>query len=186
MSAGETDTRRDIVTSLAVAMGLAGAGGVGWVLVQSTRPDTDTPADPSDIRFPLATLAKKPSAVVDWRGKPVLIARRSADDLATLDVARAGARRTAPDDPTLPEYRRNRFRSRRADVFVCVAVCTFRGCVVNYDSGLEAGRPGFHCPCCGSRFDITGRVYIGPAPRNLAVPPYVFEGTQTLIIGAGV
>ena len=43
------------------------------------------------------------------------------------------------------------------------AVCTHLGCV------LERGEEdGFLCPCHGSRFDDTGKVVSGPAPRALA------------------
>jgi Rieske Fe-S protein len=42
------------------------------------------------------------------------------------------------------------------------AVCTHLGCV------LEATENGFQCPCHGSRFNDSGRVLSGPAPRSLA------------------
>jgi ubiquinol-cytochrome c reductase iron-sulfur subunit len=43
---------------------------------------------------------------------------------------------------------------------------------------------GFFCPCHGSKFDFSGRVFAGvPAPLNLEVPPYRFVGESTLLIG---
>lgn len=41
------------------------------------------------------------------------------------------------------------------------AVCTHLGCVVNVT------KEGFFCPCHGSRFDPSGKVKAGPAPRPL-------------------
>ncbi len=41
-------------------------------------------------------------------------------------------------------------------------ICTHLGCVV------DESPDGFSCPCHGSKFDATGRVVGGPAPRGLA------------------
>ena len=50
-----------------------------------------------------------------------------------------------------------------ADGFYSISsVCTHLGCNVKH-----VGR-GFECPCHGSKFDESGRVISGPAPRPLA------------------
>lgn len=55
------------------------------------------------------------------------------------------------------------------------AVCTHLGCTV--------GRVewGYQCPCHGSRFDASGRVLRGPAPKPL---PWfrIFEGPDGLLL----
>src|SRR5882762_10139713 len=33
---------------------------------------------------------------------------------------------------------------------------------------------GYFCPCHGSQYDTSGRIRRGPAPANLALPPYEF------------
>ena len=44
---------------------------------------------------------------------------------------------------------------------------------------------GFFCPCHGSKFDISGRVFKNvPAPTNLPVPPYQFVTDTRILIGA--
>ena len=59
-------------------------------------------------------------------------------------------------------------------------VCTHLGCIVK-----RADDDGFDCPCHGSKFDLSGRVFSGvPAPTNLTVPPYSFLSDGTLLIGA--
>ena len=35
----------------------------------------------------------------------------------------------------------------------------------------------------GSQYDTAGRVRIGPAPENLAIPPYKFVSDQKIKIG---
>ena len=47
-------------------------------------------------------------------------------------------------------------------LYAISAICTHLGCIV---SSAEDG--GFHCPCHGSRFDATGKVTAGPAPKSL-------------------
>jgi Rieske Fe-S protein len=47
--------------------------------------------------------------------------------------------------------------------FAVSAVCSHLGCIVKEDAKSR----GFVCPCHGSKFDATGRVQGGPAPRGL-------------------
>lgn len=42
---------------------------------------------------------------------------------------------------------------------------------------------GWFCACHGSKYDTSGRVRRGPAPRNLEVPPYTFKGRDLVSIG---
>jgi len=42
---------------------------------------------------------------------------------------------------------------------------------------------GYFCPCHGSHYDASGRVRKGPAPLNLEVPPYEFQGDDLLVVG---
>ena len=55
------------------------------------------------------------------------------------------------------------FLLRKGNTFrVVSAVCTHLGCTVNRTM------KGFHCPCHGSKFDESGAVIGGPAPRALS------------------
>ena len=89
-----------------------------------------------------------------------------------------------------PGYTRNEFRAIKPEVLVIVSSCTHLGCVPT--SRFEVAPAdlgpdwvgGFFCPCHGSKFDFSGRVYAGvPAPTNLVVPPYRYVDENTLIIG---
>ena len=43
---------------------------------------------------------------------------------------------------------------------------------------------GFFCPCHGSRFDLSGRVFQGvPAPTNLRVPPHHYLTESRVLVG---
>jgi ubiquinol-cytochrome c reductase iron-sulfur subunit len=74
---------------------------------------------------------------------------------------------------------------------VLVGLCTHLGCAPMYrpdvgaaDLGGDSWLGGFFCPCHGSKFDMSGRVYAGvPAPQNLEIPPHSYESDDVLIIG---
>jgi ubiquinol-cytochrome c reductase iron-sulfur subunit len=87
-------------------------------------------------------------------------------------------------------------RARNPEYWVGLAVCTHLGCsplgafeannsfqVAGTDLG--ANWPGgFYCPCHGSKYDISGRVFKSmPAPKNLTVPPYAFTDAARVTIG---
>jgi ubiquinol-cytochrome c reductase iron-sulfur subunit len=43
---------------------------------------------------------------------------------------------------------------------------------------------GFYCPCHGSKYDLSGRVFKSmPAPKNLTVPPYAVDANLRIAIG---
>ncbi|MGI9304037.1 MAG: ubiquinol-cytochrome c reductase iron-sulfur subunit, partial [Gammaproteobacteria bacterium] len=89
-----------------------------------------------------------------------------------------------------PEFAKNHHRSLRPELLVLVGICTHLGCSPTFrpeaapaDLGSE-WKGGFFCPCHGSRFDLSGRVYKSvPAPANLVVPPYQFLSNTRLLIG---
>lgn len=54
-------------------------------------------------------------------------------------------------------------RTGETSISACSAVCTHKGCTVDYDAGAKQ----LACPCHGARFDLDGKVLQGPAKRNL-------------------
>jgi ubiquinol-cytochrome c reductase iron-sulfur subunit len=68
---------------------------------------------------------------------------------------------------------------------VLVGVCTHLGCV---PLGQKPTDPrgdygGWFCPCHGSHYDTAGRIRKGPAPVNLVVPDYAFNGDAKITVG---
>jgi ubiquinol-cytochrome c reductase iron-sulfur subunit len=57
------------------------------------------------------------------------------------------------------------------------AMCTRGDCVL---SEMERSVGKALCPCCGTRYDLAGRVLAGPAPHNLPVPPHRFVDETTI------
>jgi len=131
---------------------------------------------------------------VEWRGKPVWILKRTQEMIDSLaknegELADPDSKRT--DFSETPDYAGNKWRSIRKDILVVVGICPHLGCSPSsrFQSGPQPSLPddwhgGFLCPCHGSTFDLAGRVYKNkPAPDNLQVPRYMFEGDNKLVIG---
>jgi ubiquinol-cytochrome c reductase iron-sulfur subunit len=131
---------------------------------------------------------------VEWRGKPVYVVRRTPEILEAL----ANQARDLVADPDSEEEQQPAYVSGNAraiegheEYLVMVGLCTHLGCAPMYrpdvgaqDLGGDEWIGGFFCPCHGSKFDLSGRVYKGvPAPSNLEVPPYRFETDSVIVIG---
>ena len=67
-------------------------------------------------------------------------------------------------------------KAGHAKYLVVIGICTHLGCVPlgNKPTDPRGEYGGWFCPCHGSQYDVSGRVRHGPAPLNLAVPPYAF------------
>ncbi|WP_417822430.1 ubiquinol-cytochrome c reductase iron-sulfur subunit [Terasakiella sp.] len=113
---------------------------------------------------------------VVWRGKPVFIEYRSENTVQKIRSEKTEDLR----DPQTDED-----RVQKAQWLVAIGVCTHLGCI---PMGQKEGDPrgdwgGWFCLCHGSHYDQSGRIRKGPAPRNLAVPPYTVKANNILQIG---
>ena len=71
------------------------------------------------------------------------------------------------------------FIVRDGDTFMALsAVCTHLGCAVRTDPD----KPGFFCPCHGSRFKPDGTNYAGPAPKPLEAYEISMGNSGELIV----
>jgi ubiquinol-cytochrome c reductase iron-sulfur subunit len=174
----------------------AAAGSVAVIatsvpFVASLAPSERARAQGAAIEVDIGDLAPGDMKTVEWRGKPVWIARRTAEMIAALQ----GHDEQLVDPKSLreqqPEYAKNPARALRQEIFVAIGICTHLGCspsAVAAGSGHPSVPPdwpgGFYCPCHGSTFDGAGRVFKNkPAPTNLEVPPYQFLSDTRLLIG---
>ncbi len=129
--------------------------------------------------------------IVEWRGKPVWIVRRTAAMLAGLEGHDAQLVDPMSTKDQQPANAKNPVRAVKADLFVAIGICTHLGCSPSEvpkgtaNPSLPADWPGgFFCPCHGSTFDGAGRVFKNkPAPTNLEIPPYRFASDTRILIG---
>ena len=180
-----------------IASGCAGVVGAGFVavpFVSSFQPSERARAAGAPVEVDISALKPGEKLVVEWRGKPVWIIRRTPEQLATLaklDGQLADPKSERKPDELTPKYARNEARSIKPEILVAVGICSHLGCspVDKFATGPQPSLPddwqgGFLCPCHGSTFDLAGRVFKNkPAPDNLEVPPHMYLSDSRLLIG---
>jgi ubiquinol-cytochrome c reductase iron-sulfur subunit len=191
MSQQEPDQgkRRFLLTATTVASGVA-AGAAAVPFVASMLPSERAKAAGAPVEVDVGKLEPGQKMIVEWRGKPVWIVRRTPE---MLKAVKADDERVADPESKRsqqPEYAKNEMRSLKPEYLVVVGICTHLGCspvdrlAAQPEPFASDWRGGFYCPCHGSLFDLAGRVYKNkPAPDNLPVPPYKFLTDTTLLIG---
>ena len=182
-------TRRNLVVATS-AVGAAVGLGAAVPFVVSMWPSERARAAGAPVEVDLSRIAPGELAVIEWRGKPVWVIRRTPEMLASLKAAEARLSDPRSKASEQPKYAENEYRSAKPDVMVMEGVCTHLGCSPQLkpaDAKGEMGGDwvgGFYCPCHGSKFDLAGRVFRGaPAPTNLRVPPYTLVSETKLVIG---
>ena len=174
-------TRRDFLYVATAATGAVTAGAAVWPLINQMNPTADVQALAS-IEVDVDGIEPGTQITVKWRGKPVFIRRRTAEE---IEKGRAVALADLPDGDSRNENKpgdasdANRTLDADGEWLVMMGVCTHLGCVPLGDAG---DFDGWFCPCHGSHYDTAGRIRKGPAPENLPVPTAVLDGT-TLKLG---
>ena len=173
-------------------------GGIGTLCTALPFALTFAPSDKAraagaPVEVDIGDIKEGEVKVVEWRGKPVWIVRRTKemlDSLAKAEPQLADANSERKRSELTPEYCRNPHRSRKPEVLVAVGICSHLGCspIGPFAPGVNATLPGadwgFVCPCHGSTFDLAGRVYKSkPAPDNLEVPPHMYLSDTRVLIG---
>lgn len=188
---GVNNSRRLLLLGSTAAVGAVGAGFVAVPFLASWNPSEKAKAAGAPAKVDISKLEPGAMLTAEWRGKPVFIVRRTPEVLGMLDGLTDRLKDPANENKAQqPEYADNLQRSRQPEVLVLLGVCTHLGCAPKFYAEVKPEpfdsdwKGGFFCPCHGSRFDMSGRVFNGsPAADNLVVPPYSFEGDNILVIG---
>jgi ubiquinol-cytochrome c reductase iron-sulfur subunit len=183
----DEERRRFLLTGTCVLGGI-GAACALTPLVSSWLPSAKAQAAGAPVQVDLSRMQPGEQAIVEWRGKPVWIIRRTKEMLDHLSANSSLLRDPDSLADQQPAYAQNLHRSINPEYLVLIGICTHLGCSPKYKPSLQELGPdwpgGFFCPCHGSTFDLSGRVFKGvPAPINLEVPPYHFLNEQTIVIG---
>ena len=182
--------RRRLLVATSAVGGVAGLA-AAVPFVASMLPSERAKSAGAPVEADISKLAPGQMMTVEWRGKPVWIIHRSPEMLESLKKTDPLVSDPNSERPNQPAFAKNETRSIKPEYLVAVGICTHLGCsptekfATGEASGIDPSWPGgFFCPCHGSTFDLAGRVYKNkPAPDNLVVPPYKFEGDAKLVIG---
>jgi len=184
-------SRRLFLTASTAVVGAVGVGVAAVPFIKSWNPSAKAKLAGAPVTADISALAEGQRLVLEWRGQPIWIVKRSKqmlDVLPTLDPLLLDPTSTNLDQQ--PQYARNELRSIKPEVSVLVGLCTHLGCSPEMKAEIRPEpfdpnwKGGYFCPCHKSRFDMAGRVFQGvPAPINLLVPPHHYENDTTIIIG---
>lgn len=186
MSSDDADnSRRRFLTAATVVVGAVGTAAVAVPFLSSWSPSARAKSAGAPVEANISKLEPGQQIIVKWRGKPVWVVRRDKNALATLPKVVDQLRDPESDDSVQPEYAKNEQRSRKPEFLIVEGICTHLGCSPTYQPEITADfQGGFFCPCHGSKFDFSGRVYAGvPAPTNLTIPPHYFVNDDVVLIG---
>ena len=183
--------RRRFLTATTAVVGAVGAGFAAVPFIKSWSPSARARFAGAPVSQDIGALVEGQQLVINWRGQPIFIARRSTamlDTMKSLDALLADPGSANVDQQ--PKYAQNASRSIKPEISVLVGVCTHLGCAPEHLPEVKPQpfdpdwKGGYFCPCHKSRYDLAGRVYKAqPAPANLPVPPYFFENDSTVVIG---
>jgi ubiquinol-cytochrome c reductase iron-sulfur subunit len=165
--------------------------GVAVPFLGSWNPSEKAKAAGAPVRADIGGIEPGQMVVIEWRGKPVYVLRRTAEQVSDLATLNGDLKDPLSEASAQPAYISGEARALNEELLVIVGLCTHLGCAPKFrpevgaaDMGGDEWLGGFFCPCHGSKFDLAGRVYKGvPASANLEVPPYSFEGENVLVIG---
>lgn len=173
-----------VTTSLVSGIGL---GCASIPFISSCFPSAQAKALGAPVILDLKKISFGQKVTVSWRGKPVFVINRPDSLLEFLNLE-SNLRDPLSNNSDQPINTKNIYRSIKKNFFVVIGICTHLGCVPLYKPNIGSIEPswkgGFFCPCHGSKFDVSGRVFKGvPAPTNLSIPPYKYLNDDIIKIG---
>jgi len=168
----------------------AAVAAFAWVLFAPFVGPEDTHRLNDEVRFAVADMQPGDVELVNWAGKPLIIARRTDQWEMQLTTANSARLKDASSrDSAQPPAMSNPLRSIESGWFVAVGLGTGSGCAVQYKEPSSVVISGARWPggfidgCDQSRYDLAGRVLVGQAARkNLVVPEWRLDGAEIILL----
>jgi len=187
----ENKKRRRFLTGITAGFGAIG-GAVGVVpFVLTMSPSERAKNAGAPVQYDYSKIQPGQMVKVEYRGKPVVLLNRTSEMMNGLSVIENQLADSASDASEQPSYAKNAQRADqdKPELLVMEGVCTHLGCspveklAIGPDPQMgDDSQGGFFCPCHGSKFDLSGRVYKNvPATSNMNIPPYKYDGNVITI-----
>ncbi len=192
---GVNDNKRRFLVASTTVVGAVGAAFVAVPFLKSWNPSARARAAGASVAVDLSKLEEGQMITVEWRGKPIFILKRTDKNLKDLAEHTEFLSDPNSDASRQPEYCKNSNRAipGHDKIAIMEGVCTHLGCAPKHLPDLnnsfagslgEDWLGGFFCPCHGSKYDLSGRVFKSmPAPLNLPIPPYKYTTDTSVLIG---
>ena len=186
--------RRRFLTATTAVVGAVGAGSAAVPLIKSWNPSARAKLAGAPVTADISGLQEGQRLILEWRGQPIWIVKRSQAVLQALPTLNDKLRDPKSENvEQQPDYIRQanpELRSLKPEISVLVGLCTHLGCSPEMVAKIGPApfdpewKGGYFCPCHKSKFDMAGRVYQGvPAPTNLVVPPHHVADDTTIGVG---
>lgn len=186
--------RRRFLTATTAVVGAAGVGVAAVPFIKTWFPSQRAQLAGAPVTADISALAEGERMILEWRGQPIWIVKRSQAVLQALPTLDDQLRDPKSENvEQQPDYVRDanpELRSLKPEISVLVGLCTHLGCSPEMVAKIGPApfdpewKGGYFCPCHKSKFDMAGRVYQGvPAPTNLVVPPHHFADDATIVVG---
>lgn len=180
--------RRCFLRRATTAVGGIGLAAATVPFFSYWMPSKDTEAAGAPMKIDISHVKPREQFTVPWRGMPIWIISRDQAMLETLPKLNETLRDPLSEHDQQPPYCKNIHRSIKPEFFIAIGICTHLGCVPTYRPDIASVSPdwlgGFFCPCHGSKYDLSGRVYQNvPAPLNLKIPRHMYTSDTEILIG---
>ena len=166
------ESRRKLLTTTAYSAAGIGAACAILPFIDSMNPSSDVQALAS-VEVDISNIRIGEEKKVMWRGKPIFIKHRTAEEIAAAQKVELAELRD-------PQTDSDRVKSGKEEWLITIGICTHLGCIPITGQGEFNG---WFCPCHGSQYDTSARIRKGPAPKNLEIPPYEFLSDTKIKIG---
>ena len=168
----EDKSKRDFITTSAYCAAGVGAACAALPFIDSMNPSKDVAALAS-IEVDISGIKLGEEKKVMWRGKPIFIRKRTEEEIKEAQDVELSELRDPQSDS-------ERVKKGKEQWLITIGICTHLGCIPIFGEGEYKG---WFCPCHGSVYDTSARIRKGPAPKNLAIPPYEFISDNVIKIG---